>query len=67
MTTPEQHWNRLGTRAQGYLLACLAGDKPRGREYQRTVALLLKAGLYRYLKLTPLGQQVAEHGKAQEA
>lgn len=62
--TPAQHWSRLGTRDRAYLLACLAGDKPRGREHERTVARLLKAGLFRYLRLTPLGQEVAEHGKA---
>jgi len=65
--TPAQRWSRLGTRDRAYLLACLDGAGPRGREHQRTVARLLKAGLYRYLRLTPLGRAVAEHGNTTPA
>jgi len=63
--TLNDHWSRVGPRGRAFLLACLEGESPRGREWHRTVALLLKRRLYRYLKLTPLGREVAEHGRAQ--
>lgn len=63
----ERHWSRLGTKSRTFMLACLDGESPRGREWQSTIALLLKRRLYRYLKLTPLGREVAEHGRAREA
>lgn len=63
--TLERHWRGIGPKGREYVLACLAGDNPRGRKWEPTVALLLKRRLYRYLKLTPLGREVAEYGKAQ--
>ena len=65
--TPEQQWNRLGSRARAFVLACTPGSSPRGREHTGTIQLLLKARVYRYNRLTPFGQEVAEHGRAQGA
>jgi len=65
MRVHEQIWNGLTRETREFLLACLEGDRPRGRQYESTIRFLLKRRLFRYRRLTDLGVRVAEYGEAQ--